>query len=441
MSSYLIVDVDDLLDYLQGQTAAPKLMDAATTLRSTAALAAGLSSPERLQAIAIAEWNKYRRADSNGVNVQQVFVSTGYDLFNVSERRYVTDALLTQYFPIDAEDQVDELILASANPDVTAIISRIQFAPNSRIRIWADARPQLQNVIFQPLQSIVGVQNKTVALYIDFENITISLNEQDYIVDVDMLIEGLKRRAQYYGQVVNIAAYAPWGQRGSLPPMLDTQGREISEDIPSRLALESIDPVYSLPGKNSADLRIAKDVLAESLGPDSPDIIIIASGDRDFNNIYNTLRARGKQIVVWGVRGSTSRVLEHNTAITLEYVDDFVRFRQHKELQDLFKQPTPDTDSIEEEVVDAFRPSQWSSVVLQYDFLVANRAPRNLTSAVLAERLAENNITNSTDRALELIDQAVKVGILQQDRRNKGLVLNPEHPVVRQTRVIRDRIV
>lgn len=438
MSAFLIVDIDDIIEYLDAQSFAPNLLDVAMSLRNTAALAVGLSNPNELTAIAVANWNKYSRADSKGINVQQIFVSTGYDLFNVAERKFIVDALLTDYFPLEAEASIDELILASSKPDLLRLLERLSLKPHVRVRVWADVQPPIKGheFIFQKLESILGVKTKSVALYIDFENIAISLNEQGYIVDLDILINALKTHTSHYGQVVHMAAYAPWGQRGSLPPMLDPHGREISDDVPSRLALESIDPVFSLPGKNSADLRIAKDVLAESSAPNSPEIVIIASGDRDFNDIYNALRARGKQVVVWGVRGSTSRVLENNTAIKLEYIDDFAIFRRHNELVTLFDDHA---DEIAEEP--DFRPSQWSSLVLQYDILQGKQGGRRITRTTLAQQLDQANTTANYDRALDLIDQAIKIGILSHDPKTDAVKLRLEHPVVAQTHLIRDHIV
>jgi hypothetical protein len=436
MSAYLIVDVDDILEYLEAQTFSPNLLDVALSLRNTAALAAGLPSASDMRAIAVTDWNQYSRPDASGVNVQQVFLQAGYELFTVSERKFLTDALLTEFFPIDSEATVDELIFASSQSDFLGIISRLNLKPNVRIRVWADVRPSDDTVIFQPLESILGVKTKSVALYIDFENISISLNEQGYIVDLGVLIDAIKVRTSQYGQVVHMAAYAPWGQRGSLPPMLDIHGREISDDVPSRLAVESIDPVFSLPGKNSADLRIAKDVLAESAAPNSPEIVIIASGDRDFNDIYNTLRARGKQVVVWGVQGSTSRVLENNTSITLEYIDDFAPFRKHKELVGLFDQV--DDDEYDHE--DDFRPSQWSSVVLQYDFMHQAQPKQRITAERLAQQLTNVSATANDDRAYELIEQATNIGILAENEADGSLRLRHENPIVAQTHLIRDHI-
>ncbi len=437
MSAYLIVDVDDIIEYLEAQNASLSLPEVAASLRVSAALAAGVSSSEGLTAIAVADWNKRNRANKDGINVQQVFVANNYDLFNVIERRFMIDALLTHYFPIDAEASIDELILVSSKPDFVQLTRRIKLEPHVRVRFWADVPPaQQKGIIFQPLDSIVGVQNKTVALYIDFENITISLNEQGYIVDLEILVGSLKRHAERHGQVIHIAAYAPWGQRGSLPPMLDAQGREISDEVPSRLAVASIDPVFSLPGKNSADLRIAKDVLAKSMGANSPDTIIIASGDRDFNDIYNTLRARSKQVIVWGVRGSTSRILENNISIHLEYIDDFAQLRRHKELLGMYTEAMTDPE-IEPDV----RPSQWDSVVLQYDYLRANYPDLSITRDSLCERLVEIHVAANVDRAQDLLAQAINIGILRESSLTHTLSLEPDHPIVSRTRMIRDHMV
>ena len=219
MTAFLIVDVDDLLQRLETRGVALDIHTVAAALLNSAALAAGLGSPEDLVAVAVADWNRYRRpSGSAGVSVQQVFASEGYDLFNVPDRKFVTDALLMHYFSFDTES-VDELIIATSQLDISTLVHRVQTTDRARVRIWGDEPPpDLEGVIFQPLESILGIPSKTVALYIDFENISISLSEQGYILDIDILLEGMLRQAQTHGQVIHMAAYAPWGQRGSLAP-------------------------------------------------------------------------------------------------------------------------------------------------------------------------------------------------------------------------------
>src|SRR5258707_14437022 len=69
-------------------------------------------------------------------------------------------------------------------------------------------RIQMLKTPSSSLTSILGIQTKTVAIYIDFENIAISLNEQGYAVNLDRLIEGINLHASAHGQIPRMAAYA-----------------------------------------------------------------------------------------------------------------------------------------------------------------------------------------------------------------------------------------
>lgn len=437
MKAYLIVDIDDLIDRLDARNLALDLHDVAMSLRNGATLAAGLSSADQLVTVAVADWSRRRTKTGRGTsNVQQIFVTNGYDTFNVPERAFVADALFVNYFTSN-DEPIDELVLVTTQDDFASLIQRVQLSRYGRIRIWGDSPPGLkEDFIFQPLETILGIPTKTVQLYIDFENITIGLNEQGYIIDLDRLINSMIRQARAHGQVGRMSAYAPWGQRGSLPPLVDAQGREISDEAPSRLALANIDPVFNLPGKNSADMRIAKDVLADSSSPKSADVFIIASGDRDFNDIYGALRGRGKQVVVWGIHGSTSRILENNPAILLEYVDDFSQFQRHVDLSQIYQEAS--RDAMGEPL--AFRPSQWSSVVLQCDILAAKHPRSPLTVDDLTDHLLEVHAVTSPARGEELLAQAESLGLIHISV--DGVVtLNNEHAISQTTRLIRDRIV
>ncbi|PJF43624.1 MAG: hypothetical protein CUN55_08150 [Phototrophicales bacterium] len=436
MNAYLIVDVDDLLDHLEKIHLALDLHDVTTALINGATLASGLVSADELTAVAVADWTMQRsRPGRIGWNVQQIFVTNGFEPFNVPERAFAPDAIYINYFA-NHDEPIDELILVTTQENFASLAQRLNISPRGRVRVWGDTRLRFDNIIYQPLSTVLGIPTKTVAVYIDFENITIGLNEQGYIIDLDLLIESLTRQARAHGQIARMAAYAPWGQRGSLPPLVDSQGREISDEAPSRLALANIDPVFNLPGKNSADMRIAKDVLASSLGANSPDIFIIASGDRDFNDVFGALRSRGKQVVVWGIHGSTSRMLENNPSILLEYIDDFAQFQRHTNLGQIYEEAARGEDG--EPIV--FRPSQWSSVVLQCDILKARHPRSPLTVDDLTDHLIEVHTVVSPARGEELLHQAKGLGLI--DISPDGIVtLNPRHSITIATRLIRDRII
>src|SRR5690242_5747470 len=304
MAAYLIVDVDDLLQRFTSRGISLDLQELAVGLRGGAALAAGLFSADSLKAVAVANWSAH---GNTGTNFQRIFRSAGYDVFDMPRRETLADALIVHYFSFDPEP-VDELILATTNQDLIPLVRRVKTTRNARVRMWGfdnvlTGTEFANEVVFQPLDSLLGIQTKNVAVYVDFENIAISLNEQGFVVNLDHLIERFLSQAKAHGQVVKMAAYAPWGQRGSLPPLVDTNGREVADDAPSRLMLANIDPVFNLPGKNSADMRIARDVITDGSQKNAADVFIMASGDRDFNQVLNSLRANNKTVIVWGVRG------------------------------------------------------------------------------------------------------------------------------------------
>ena len=271
-------------------------------------------------------------------------------------------------------------------------------------------------------------------MYIDFENIAISLTEQGYTVNLDHLIDRFVIQAKAHGQVTKMAAYAPWGQRGSLPPLVDSTGREVADEAPSRLMLANIDPVFNLPGKNSADMRIAKDVITDAGHTDAADVYIMASGDRDFNQVLNSLRSRSKQVIVWGVRGSTSRQLENNPGVSIEYIEDFTNLKTHQSLS---------TSSVlyEEEDITAFTPSQWTSVIVQMDRVSARRGTDVIASEDLVAQLLDVGAVVSQARGEDLVLQAMSLGIMRAIPGTSNIILDSAHPIVEKTRLIVSRTV
>ena len=443
MAAYLIVDVDDLLAHFRNRGISVDLQELAVGLRGGAALAAGLMSADRLRAVAAANWKTHRQKGGRAgaaKDPQYVFKAAGYDTFDIPRRESLADALIMHYFSFDPEP-VDELILATTNPDLVPLVRRVKTTRSARIRMWGaddvlEGTEFADDVIFQPLETLLGIQQtKNVAVYIDFENIAISLNEQGYVVNLDSLIESFSRQAKVHGQVVKMAAYAPWGQRGSLPPLTDTSGREVADDAPSRLAMANIDPVFNLPGKNSADMRIAKDIITDSGHSDAADVYIVASGDRDFNEVINTLRTRNKTVILWAVHGSTSRQLENNSNIFIEYVEDFTDLQTHQSLS-LASMATNDDGSPA-----GFTPSQWSSVVVQFDRCSQQLDSDVLTRQQLIDQLVDVSAVVSKARGEDLVAQAISLGIVRTLGGPNRLVLDLGHPIVEKTLLIRDRIV
>jgi hypothetical protein len=441
MAAYLIVDVDDLLEHFRSRNIAVDVQELAVGLRGGAALAAGLSSPDKLRAVAAADWDakKTRRKTRTQADPQMVFKAAGYETFQMPPRSSLADALIVHYFSYDPEP-VDELILATTNPDLVPLVRRIKTTRNARIRMWGSedvltGTEFADEVIFQPLESLLGIaQSKNVGVYIDFENIAISLNEAGYTVNLKELVDSFVMQAKAHGQVVKMAAYAPWGQRGSLPPLVDENGREVADEAPSRLMMANIYPMFNLPGKNSADMLIAKDIITDSGHGDAADIYIVASGDRDFSEVIKTLRQRGKQVILWGVRSSLSRQLEGIPGVMIEYVEDFTDLQTHRN----FGVTAAAIVQEEEEEISGFMPSQWSSVIMQFERLAQLKSKRQIGRKALIEQLVTVNAVVSTARGEDLVTQAITMGILEET--GNLLRLSATNGVVEKTRVIRDRI-
>ncbi|MBN1966778.1 MAG: NYN domain-containing protein [Anaerolineae bacterium] len=445
MASYLFVDVDSLLAQLRQRGLSVDLYDLAGDLRRSAALAAGLSAPTDLNAIAVANWGRQEAIYAGSISPKQAFEASGFERCAVADRRDLAQIIWQMYLADD--DAVDELIVVTNDATIIGFLEQVKLSPGGRIRLWAEsnvfkaATATLPQSIFQPLEAILGYQGSLVAVYIDFENIAISLDKQGYIVNLEHLIARFVSQAQAHGQVVKLAAYAPWGQRGSLPPLVDNVGREITDNAPSRLAMANIDPVFNLPGKNSADMRIARDIMADLMHPESADIFILASGDRDFNEIINSLRAHNKQVIVWAVRGSISRQVETNPAVILEFIEDFANLQPHELLGQLYGPTQQQEDKVA--LVDV-RPSQWVSTILQYDNVQYETPARygpGIPRPDLEDQLVSVNAVVSPDRAANLVTQALAMDLFRASPDGEQIMVNDAHPLVEQTRLVRDRIV
>ncbi len=429
MSAYLVIDVDDLLSRFAERSINIDLQELAVGLRGGAVLASGLVNAEDLKAIAVANWSQHNDQGAS-TTPYMIFKNAGYEVFDVPDRNNLADVLMIHYFSYDPEP-VDELILATTSQDMLPLIHRIKRTRNARIRMWG-SEDVLQGtefadeIIFQPLENLLGLTTKHVAVYIDFENIAISLNEQGFVVNLDHLIERFVSQARAYGHVVKMSAYAPWGQRGTLPPLVDSSGREVADESPSRLMMANIDPVFNLPGKNSADIRIARDVITDAGHPESADVYILASGDRDFNDVLNTLAQRNKIVIVWGVRGSTSRQLENNPMVSVEYIDSFTNLQTHQSLSEV---------TLPDDEVESFIPSQWSSVIIQFGRLSVKLDSEEIQRQQLIEQLVDIGAVVSVDRGEDLVSQSVSLGILKMVSSDR-MALNRNHSIVEKTQTI-----
>jgi uncharacterized LabA/DUF88 family protein len=147
-----------------------------------------------------------------------------------------------------------------------------------------------------------------VAMFIDWENIKYSLLNRDNRLPN---VQALKETAGRFGRVVTAKAYANW-----------QEGHNLRD--PNDLYSVGIEPIYvptifvgpgdattdGLPRrKNSVDIKLAVDVVEFALTNPTVGTFVFVTGDGDFIHLINTLRTRGKRVVIIGASWNTSWML------------------------------------------------------------------------------------------------------------------------------------
>ncbi len=177
-----------------------------------------------------------------------------------------------------------------------------------------------------------GLQAKAhshdVALFIDWENLKISLSQANLRANVS----SLRETAETFGRLVIANAYADWQDdwHQSDPENLYAAGIE-PVYVPTRVVTES---TGARRRKNSVDIKLTADCVECCHNHPNIGTFILVSGDGDFIHMVNTLRPYGKQVVAIGVSWSTSPRLADRVDQFLYYdkdVDpaDSQRYRIH----------------------------------------------------------------------------------------------------------------
>ncbi len=156
-----------------------------------------------------------------------------------------------------------------------------------------------------------------VALYIDWENIKYSLLNRENRLPNAMAI---KEAAAKYGRVVAAKAYANWQEGQHLRDPNDLYSAGIEPIYVPTVILGFGDSPDGAPRrKNSVDVKLAVDCVDASLSNPNISTFVLVTGDGDFVHLINTLRLRGKRVVVIGTSWSTSWQLTSSADHFLAY--------------------------------------------------------------------------------------------------------------------------
>lgn len=147
---------------------------------------------------------------------------------------------------------------------------------------------------------------KTLALYIDFENIALGFENRKKKFDIQKVLERLVEK----GKIIVKRAYADWARYADLKRDLHEAAIELIE-IPKR----------SRVGKNSADIRLCVDAMDLSYSKEHIDTFVIMSGDSDFSPLVSKLKENGKHVIGVSLKDSASNLLISNCDEFIFYED------------------------------------------------------------------------------------------------------------------------
>src|SRR5262245_35649402 len=146
----------------------------------------------------------------------------------------------------------------------------------------------------------------SLAVFFDFENIGIGLNQRRDRFDIVKVVERLVEK----GKIVVKKAYADWSRFAQYTAPLHEAAIELIE-IPRR----------GVTGKNSADIRLCVDAMDLAYSKDHIDTFVIVSGDSDFSPLVSKLKELGKHVIGLGLAEATSDLLRDNCDEFIYYDD------------------------------------------------------------------------------------------------------------------------
>lgn len=157
---------------------------------------------------------------------------------------------------------------------------------------------------------------RDVAVFIDFENVYVSVREK---LDESPNFELIMDRCNDLGRVVIARAYADWYRYPRITSALYANGIE-----PIYVPTYYYDKDMGRTGraiKNSVDMNLCVDAMKALFANDNIARFVLITGDRDFIPLVNSIRQQGKEVIVIGIGGAASTHLAQSA-------DEFVFYEQ-----------------------------------------------------------------------------------------------------------------
>jgi uncharacterized protein (TIGR00288 family) len=164
-------------------------------------------------------------------------------------------------------------------------------------------------------------QERKMALFMDFENIAIGIEDANYgSFELDLI----QRRLVEKGKILFKRAYANWDRYDRYRRAFHEASIELF-DIPSKVQ----------GGKNAADIQMVVDAMELCYSKEHIDVFVLASGDSDFSPLVSKLRENDKYVIGFGVKNSVSQLLVSNCDEFIYYEDIVRRPTRRKKKQGL----------------------------------------------------------------------------------------------------------
>src|SRR5215510_9220478 len=138
--------------------------------------------------------------------------------------------------------------------------------------------------------------SQKIAVFIDFENISLSASNHFGEFDLGLLLKAIRQP----GRITLKRAYGDWSR-------LIKYRDALRENAVELVQLYSYNVQQG--GKNRADIRLVIDVMESLFTLDYIDTVVIVSGDSDFSSLMSKAREYGKYTIGVGVQASTSDLL------------------------------------------------------------------------------------------------------------------------------------
>ncbi len=251
-----------------------------------------------------------------------------------------------------------------------------------------------------------------VALFIDYENVHYSL-ENEYGVAPDLeLCQKIYEKAVGNGCAVIARSYADWEQIPGMAGIWRSLG---------------VEPIYALvkgAGKwakvysNAVDLQLSVDWMEALMKEPDLKVFALVSGDRDYLPILHKALSLGKDVEVLTFRAAAGELLDRVMRYRIQYLDEFLGLQ-------MAKKPAP---AVEREVTET--ELEWLVKLLDAQEkrlpFVGLKYFRDQVFTPFLQLYTGRGMEESADRAQFLIQSTIDKGLMSVHKVDNPL--KPDYP-------------